>query len=121
MATWSGTYAEFSNEEAHIALWSAVLGDLETARTNAFRALEGDPASRDVSLWPQERYWSIAQALRACGETEATMNALGRAHALTVAALAEMDEAEQALFLALPWHRDIIAAAEHDVWPDPPR
>ncbi len=121
MAIWSETSSRLPNEDAHIALWSAVLGDLATARTHAFRALEGDAAFRDTSFWPQERFWSIAQALRACGETESAATALERARALTVAALEQIDEGEHELFLALPWHRDLIAAAEHNVWPDPPR
>jgi tetratricopeptide (TPR) repeat protein len=118
---WAETNPGLPNEDAHIALWSAVLGDLATARVHAFRALEGDAAFRDTSFWPQERYWSVAQALHACGETEAAANALERARALTAAALDQMDEPEHERFLALPWHRDIIAAAEHGVWPDPPR
>jgi tetratricopeptide (TPR) repeat protein len=106
---------------ANIALWSAALGDLAEAKTYAFLALERRAEFATASFWPQASEWCLAQAFRACDEADAAAAALERARALTLKALEQIDPEDKAVFLELPWHRDLMAAAESNIWPDPPR
>ncbi len=122
MAIWAGSSdKDQGGTDAHVALWSAALGDLDEARTYAFRALERHEQFGASSLWPQECEWCLAQAFRACGEGQIAADALARAHALMLKALEQIDPEDKAGFLELPWHRGIVTAVETDVWPDPPR
>ena len=106
---------------AQLALWSAALGELEAARAHLARMYEMEEELARSTPWPQSCYWAAAQVLRACGEPEAAQRELARASALMAAALEGLDAADRAPFLALAWHRDIAAATETGVWPEPPR
>jgi DNA-binding SARP family transcriptional activator len=120
LATWAETDQADRNVgvgSANLAVWSARVGDLTAARRYAERALECQATFAAINFWPQSSYWEIAQAFRACGDAEAAAGALGTAYSLTQNAVEQLDEAQRDMFLSLPWHRELIAAAERDVWP----
>ena len=104
-----------------LALWSAALGDIPSARDYAHRALATGAEVDGPGYWPQGVHWSIAQALRACGEEAAADDSLRTAHEQTLAAAARLPEASRARFLSIAWHPHIIRAAEQGAWPNPPR
>jgi len=106
---------------ASLALWSAALGDIQSARGYAHRSLAYGVKIDGSSHWPQAVYWSIAQALRACGEEASADDNLRKSYEQTQAAAARLPEAARPRFLSVAWHPHIIRAAEQGVWPDPPR
>lgn len=97
---------------AFLALWSAAAGRLDEARVWVARAYELEHTLASASPWPQACYWAIARTLRTCGDEAGAVKAFDRAHELTLAALASLDGVERGSFLALPWHREVLAAAD---------
>jgi DNA-binding SARP family transcriptional activator/tetratricopeptide (TPR) repeat protein len=105
---------------ADVALWYALLGEMDEAREAVRRLLADDDAVATGTEWPQYCYWAAAQVLRLDGKPDEARAALDRARAI-IAATADRLEADDRLqFLSIPWHTD-IAAAERGEWPDPPR
>ena len=114
-ADWSGVTL------ANLALWYANLGDLDGARTSITRMLEAEDTIASATPWPQTCYWAAAQVFHLCGDDAAAQRALDRAQTLMRSALERVDEGDRDMFLAIPWHQDLIAAGERDEWPNPLR
>ncbi len=106
---------------ANLALWYAIVGDTAQARDCVARMFEAEAEIGSATPWPQTCYWAAAQVLHACGDAEGAASALEQARRHLDAQLERVDEPQRATYLAIKWHRDILAATARGVWPDPPR
>jgi predicted ATPase/DNA-binding SARP family transcriptional activator len=106
---------------ANFAIWHAALGNLPAAREAVQRLLADDDAIMRATDWPTHCYWAGAQIFRAAGDSAQAASALERARRLMLTTAEELEPADRASFLAIPWHVDLMEAVSHGVWPDPPR
>jgi tetratricopeptide (TPR) repeat protein len=106
---------------ADLAVWHAARGNLPAARAHVRRLLTNEKAISTSTEWPEYCYWAAAQVFRLAGNLPEASRALERARRMMQAAVDSLDAADRETFAAIPWHRDIAAAAERGVWPDPPR
>jgi tetratricopeptide (TPR) repeat protein len=93
------------------------LGKLKAARAAIDEMLRGEPYDAGVTEWPQRCDWIAAQVFRASGDPRRAKEFLERAHTRTLAERNALEEPYRSTFLALPWHREIVAAAERNEWP----
>ncbi|MEO6836000.1 MAG: AAA family ATPase [Candidatus Tumulicola sp.] len=117
----SESQAWSSTTLANFAIWHAALGNLPAARDAVRRLLAADEAIMRATDWPTRCYWAAAQILRVAGDSAEAARALERARRLMLAAAEELQSEDRESFLAMPWHVDLVRAAETDTWPDPPR
>jgi len=94
------------------------LGEPQTARRAIDEMLRGESYDTGVTEWPQRCDWIAALVMRATAEPQRANELLERAHARTMAESSVLEEPYRSTFLALPWHREILAAAERGEWPD---
>jgi len=106
---------------ANLALWYAIVGDLKNARRCVDHMLEAEDTIRAATSWPQSCYWVAAQVTRLSGDDAEAQRLLQRAQSLLRSELERVDEGERETYLSIPCNRDIVAAHERNVWPDPPR
>jgi DNA-binding SARP family transcriptional activator/tetratricopeptide (TPR) repeat protein len=106
---------------ADLAVWHAARGNLPAARAHVRSLLTNEKAISTSTEWPEYCYWAAAQVFRLEGNMPEASRALERARRMMQATADGLDAADRQTFAAIPWHRDIAAAAERGVWPDPPR
>jgi DNA-binding SARP family transcriptional activator len=118
----SETQVWSSKTLADVAIWHASLGNLPAARDAVRRLLADDDAIARGTDWPSYCYWAAAQILRLDGGDEAdAARALAHARRIVQTTADELDAGDRERFRAIPWHLDLARAAEHGIWPDPPR
>ncbi|HLY02775.1 MAG TPA: AAA family ATPase [Candidatus Cybelea sp.] len=106
---------------ADLAVWHAALANLPAAHNHVRRLLADEKGLPDTTEWPEYCYWVAAQVFRLEGNLPEAARALDRARAIVQAAAEGLDADDRESFAAISWHVDIAAAAQRDVWPDPPR
>jgi DNA-binding SARP family transcriptional activator/tetratricopeptide (TPR) repeat protein len=106
---------------ADLAVWYAARGNLQTARAYVRRLLADEKAISTSTEWPEYCYWAAAQVFHLEGNMTEASRALERAQGMMRAVADGLDADDGASFAAIPWHVDIVAAADRGVWPDPPR
>lgn len=106
-------YVRFQGD---LAVWYARTGDLVEARACAERVRSA--STPRTFEFPQMCPWSVAQVLRACGETAAASEQLERAYTLVVTLADALTAEERARFEDIAWNREILAAYLRNEWPD---
>ncbi len=94
-------------------------GDLAAARQAADEMLSLYAICLNDLREPQRPLWAAAQVYRRLNEPERARDLLVQAHsALYAKAAAIPDPESQASFLQIPYNQEVIAAFEHDQWPE---
>jgi tetratricopeptide (TPR) repeat protein len=104
---------------AHLSVWYARLGDLQSARTHIATMLASEDTIRIGNAWPQYCYWAAAQIYRLSGDAVDADRLLDRASELMMEQARNCPTPERRdAFMALTWHRDIAAARHSGIWPE---
>jgi predicted ATPase/DNA-binding SARP family transcriptional activator len=105
-------------ELGDLALAQLEAGDLAGSRITADDVVVQLPDSTENTVWPHYCLWAAARIFKACGADLQARAALDEAAALVQRQLDAMtDPASRAAFVKLPAVRQILAAAERDLWP----
>jgi tetratricopeptide (TPR) repeat protein len=106
---------------ADLAVWHAARGNLTAARNHVRRLVADEKSIAGSTEWPEYCYWAAAQVFHLERKATEASRALDRAQQMLQTVADGLDGADRQSFLAIPWHVDIVAAAQRGVWPDPPR
>jgi DNA-binding SARP family transcriptional activator len=106
---------------ADLAIWQANVGNMPAAREAIRELFKHEDDIVNATEFPTYCYWAAAQIFHIDGRAVDERNALQKARRIMFAVTDELDEADRAQYLAIPWNADVVRAAESGEWPSPPR